>query len=276
MSGAIGLNLIPVSNNVQPSEGSKTAQFNVHWQLTSPFGTNNFNFLQQYQSGQFTTIQSVYIDNSTCPYSISLTCVQTGQTVIVRAFSQGMYPILASTSPSFVATLMSFLDRGSNITFENVTTRFFFLNSPEQPYISDVSNANSQAFSTQITFLVGDAVPSIALEVLPILPPNQFYLINSYSIASTTASTTSSNLIFSLIEMGNTPSGGAPGNTAILRAVIMSPTDDAVSTPTVQLTFPNGLLCTTNTGIGILIIEAVPGVSYSTLLTITFSVVTIE
>jgi hypothetical protein len=275
MSGAIGLNLIPVSNNVQPSEGSKSAQFNVLWSLTKPVGTVQFNFLQQYQSGQFTTVQAVYIDNSTVPYAVNLVCNQTGHVIIVRAFSQGMFPVVASTSPSFTATLEMFTDQTTGIVLDNCTTRFFFLNSPQVPYTTDVSQLENIA----LTAVPPEFAPSgIVFQILPPAGPNVHYVINFFSTSVTLTGDAPASLTIQLGEMGNTVSGNPPGSTFATRVLIaQNVLTDGIGSGTLMTTFPEGLLCfIANNGLGLLVDGIPTGAGAVVSFTLAYSLVTIQ
>src|SRR5271166_6311701 len=125
MSGSIGLNLLPVNSGVSPKEGSKCCVVNIKWQFTfqqTPYGYYPINLLQQYQSGQFSAVQAVFIDNGTCPYQVTIQNTETGQTINCPAFSQGMFNILSSQAPAFIAQLHYVQDNQRGTTLTNCTT----------------------------------------------------------------------------------------------------------------------------------------------------------
>lgn len=197
MSGSgnigFGLNLLPVFTDVLPGEGSKVCSIKVQWAstfTTPPNGVVNINLLQQFQTNQFQAIQSVYIDNTTCPFQVSLTCNETGMKVIIPPFTMGMYPLLASQSPTFLAQLFYTADPISGTIQYQCTTSFFFLNTPQNrfQYSLPAHGNNSGNFSNGLAF-VNPANASQPLDHwnyltgIPILPSpqpaNQHWLITA-------------------------------------------------------------------------------------------------
>src|ERR1700733_7963911 len=95
----INLNVLPIGQDLIPraAEGSKGCSLQIYWQNifnivpTFPI-VATINLLMQYKTGQFTTIQAVWIDNSTVPYPVTLTSLETQQSITVPPFYQGMYP----------------------------------------------------------------------------------------------------------------------------------------------------------------------------------------
>jgi hypothetical protein len=158
MSGTVGsllpgaaLNILPVTQDMLPGlkEGSKICSLNVNWafvisslpRIPNQVFAGLINLLQQAQTGNFSTIQSVWIDNSTCPYPVTLVALETTQQIVVPAFHQGMYPIFANTSPVFSLTLNYTLDANFAFTIGGIgtvpsttqyTTRLIFLNTPQR------------------------------------------------------------------------------------------------------------------------------------------------
>lgn len=199
MSGSgnigFGLNLLPIFTDVIPGEGSKVCSIKVQWASTftqPPNGIVNINLLQQFQTNQFQAIQSIYIDNTTCPFQVSLTCNETGMKVIIPPFTMGMYPLLASQSPTFLAQLFYTPDPVSGTTQYQCTTSFFFLNTPQNrfQYSLPPHGNNSGNFSNGLALVNPANVNHPAdrwsyLTGIPILaspqPANQHWLITAVS-----------------------------------------------------------------------------------------------
>jgi len=154
------LNLVPVSLDTLPlsnREGSKCAYFNISWAAilaqysNPPFVTAKLNLLQQFQTGNFTTVQAVYIDNSTCAAAVLVTCDQTGQNITLNAFSQGMFPIVCNYSPSFTIQALFPYSNGV-IQYSTCTTKFFFLNTPQKPFVNTIDQLTTTSFVSNGTF----------------------------------------------------------------------------------------------------------------------------
>jgi hypothetical protein len=133
-------NILPIQQDMipRPAEGSKGCLVSIYWDYlfnlvpgVFPI-TQNINLLQQYQTGQFTTIQAVWIDNSTVPTSVTLREIETGQTITCPAFSQGMYPIFSGVAPVFTASLNLQPDPNYAVSIGACTTRIVFINTPQR------------------------------------------------------------------------------------------------------------------------------------------------
>jgi hypothetical protein len=256
VSGAT-LNLIPVNQGVAPTEGSKSAAFSVLWSNTKPFGTFNMNLLQQYQSGQFTVVQSVFIDNSTCPYQVTVSNQQTQQTLRIPPFTQGMYPIISGANPSYVATLNSVVDNPSGMSFSDITTSFFFLNTPQQPYQITLPNYGAN-FLVANGVLISPAMNTLS-EIVPPGGSNVHYIINAIylQIVLSEIAATEFMIIASLQEMGTSTSGGASSATSYQRQSIGIPILSGVPGNTQQylINIPS-LTFNANNGLGLLFEES--------------------
>lgn len=162
MSGQGQIAIQPVTLDTLPraAEGSKALLIVQRWNDPSLAGgiLATYNLLQQFQSGQFTTIQSVWIDNGTNLQPVVLTALETGQTIRVAALTQGMFPIVSGVAPVFTLALES------TVFVSAATTRIMFFNTPQRyfvqpspPVISSIGN-NSGGFSAPATpalFFVG-------------------------------------------------------------------------------------------------------------------------
>jgi hypothetical protein len=146
MSGNIGIDtrnvsVTPISLDVIPDEGSKVIPLAVNWaflfaglvNLDSTI-TTHLNFFRQAQLLRFLRCQSVFVDNSTNGYPVFLTSDETGETIRVNAFTQGMYPLLCGSQPSFIFGM--FVPAAPNLGFDQFTgtTRLYFLNTPQKFY----------------------------------------------------------------------------------------------------------------------------------------------
>lgn len=129
----------PITLNTLPAEGSRVVTVILPWstalQTDGLTYLARWNFLAQFQSGQFSTVQAVLIDNNTVPYEVLLTEQELGQRIRIPPFAQGMYPVLAGPAPKFQAVLSANKDPSYNAFLPVVgTTTFFFLNVPQRPY----------------------------------------------------------------------------------------------------------------------------------------------
>jgi hypothetical protein len=186
MSGYLGATFPqPMQLGTLPPEGSRSVAVGIPWlpATGNPFGplTSSYsygiNLLPQYQSGKFTTVQAVWIDNSTCPYSVQLTCAESAQSIIAPAFSQGIYPLVVQQAPSFVATLLP-LNLGSGAVLA-CTTTLIFMNVPAPTYQQEQPSIGGQTASISVPFNGSSSV------VLPAPSgAKQHYLINSFQIFS--------------------------------------------------------------------------------------------
>lgn len=134
--GAVFPQPIQLGKTPPDSEGPKTVAVAINWQAvvnaTKAF-TQQINLLSQFQSGQFSTPQAVYIDNQTCPEMVTFVCADTGQQIRVPPFAKGMYPLLCSQAPEFAVTLNISFNPNNGQAFSACSTRLFFFNT-EQVY----------------------------------------------------------------------------------------------------------------------------------------------
>ena len=117
----------PTTLGTVPREGSKYATITIDWQATGgwPNGIVPINLLAQFQSGQFTTVQSVIVNNSTNGFGVVLSELESGQTVHVGPFKIGRYPLICGPSPEFTVAAL-----GTSPGGYSGSTQFFFLNTP--------------------------------------------------------------------------------------------------------------------------------------------------
>jgi hypothetical protein len=132
----------PTNLGTSPAEGSKYVYQSINWQqvkINSVGGVDvEINLLSQFQSGQFTSVQSVWIDNQTCPFTFILSCDQTSQVIRVPAFSHGMYPLIATAAPTFTGSIVFAMDANYGTfalsTWLLSSTKLFFLNTSQAYY----------------------------------------------------------------------------------------------------------------------------------------------
>jgi hypothetical protein len=135
-----------------PAEGSRCVSLSVNWdQQYSASKFSSFavplNLLSQYNTGAFTTLQSVFVDNSTCSIPVTITAPEVNQTLRIPPFSQGMYPLIVA--PATVLTLSGINPPGNLYTgltgsaWPSGTTKFCFLNTPQRYYQAAVQGKDT-------------------------------------------------------------------------------------------------------------------------------------
>lgn len=133
---------VPVTLDTLPGNGSKAVSIRVIWNTVPIVGNSiaarviqNINLLSQFQSGQFNTVQAVYIDNLTCAYGVVLQSLESGQKLTCPPFSSGTFPLLCGPSPQFSAEIQGqFFFTAADIG--NSSTSFHFLNTPARTYVN--------------------------------------------------------------------------------------------------------------------------------------------
>ena len=98
--------ILPVNLAATPKEGSKALRYEVAWGTGQRIANDGsqpvtINLLRQYQSGQFTAIQSVWIDNINNYFAVDLIAVETGERVRCPPLTQGMFPLMSAVAPVF-------------------------------------------------------------------------------------------------------------------------------------------------------------------------------
>lgn len=84
-----------------PKEGPRDIPVRLDF---STFDTYNIDLTAQQQGGQFSFVQTVYIDNGDNAASFSLTASATGQRVTIPPGAQAYMPFLQPNPPQMVAT----------------------------------------------------------------------------------------------------------------------------------------------------------------------------
>lgn len=204
--GGISIQPIQIGVLPRPLEGSKGAPFIVKWSSvpvmigrpTTQVAT--INLLQQFQTAQFTTIQAVYIDNSTCKVAVDFTCLETGQSVRCPAFGQGMYPLASAVAPIFTLALATSFASGPS---GGQSTKIVLLNTPQRSY---------QPPAIAPVYTGGNAVVTS-----PATGPVQFTVIDNAGLADTNLYMRLLGFQLSIFNAGPAAFGGNTGiNIALL------------------------------------------------------------
>lgn len=88
----------PVLNGSLPCEGTKAYPFNLDFTAVNAY---KIDLTQQQIQKQFTTLQTVWIDNADNTAEFELICTTTGQRIIAPPQSQGFYAMLQPSPPVF-------------------------------------------------------------------------------------------------------------------------------------------------------------------------------
>jgi hypothetical protein len=168
MSGALGqAAVIPVTSLLQPKHGPQAVTFKLQWQNGNP-AAQVINLQQFSANNLFDTVQSLYVDNTRNPFALNIYEPETQFTFQVAAFSDGMYPVVASSSPRFIVSIPAFAVQPV-YTF---TTTLIFLNVPMQPYQNnDIDNFQGSFVATLFmntgttSLIVFNAAAALFLEV---------------------------------------------------------------------------------------------------------------
>lgn len=89
-----------LNNGAVPCEGTRAYPFNLDFTTVNAY---LIDLTQQYTNGQFTTLQTAFIDNSSNPAAFELICNSTSQVVVCPPFSQGFFTLLIPSPPKLQA-----------------------------------------------------------------------------------------------------------------------------------------------------------------------------
>lgn len=93
---------VPATLFSNPKEGPRFIPYTLDFGATA---IQEFDFQIQYNQQQFTTLQTIWVDNSTATGAITIINTVTGQVIVVPASTQGYFPILQGNSgPKFKLT----------------------------------------------------------------------------------------------------------------------------------------------------------------------------
>jgi len=89
---------IQSANGFQPCEGPRCLSYNLDFSAATEY---DFDLTQQQQQGQFTTLQTVYIDNSSNAAALTLTVQGTNQVITWAPNTQGFVTIVSQVPAKF-------------------------------------------------------------------------------------------------------------------------------------------------------------------------------
>lgn len=93
---------VPATIFSTPKEGPRFIPYDLDFNATP---VQEFDFQIQYNQQQFTTLQTLWVDNSTVTGAITILNTVTGQVIVVPASTQGYFPLLQGNSgPKFKLT----------------------------------------------------------------------------------------------------------------------------------------------------------------------------
>lgn len=163
---------LPVEIGTVPGtvEGSKCVTATLAWDtIRSQTGAYvaSLNLLSQFNTGQFTTVQAVYVDNLTVAYTLSIVCSGTGQRIIVPPFSSGMYPlIVGGNAPTLSLTLNNSATGFIADALPAGTSTLQFLNTPQKSYETrgglNGSNFQCSGYSTSLPLNAANGLINLA------------------------------------------------------------------------------------------------------------------
>lgn len=87
----------PVPNGAVPCEGTKAFPFSLDF--TGAANAYRIDLTTQYNQKQFTTLQTIYADNSANTSDMEIICQSTNQVIVVAPLTQGYYTILQPSPP---------------------------------------------------------------------------------------------------------------------------------------------------------------------------------
>lgn len=184
MSGHGQISIQPINLDTLPrkEEGSKVVLISQNWSDPALGGgvTATYNLLSQYQSGQFTNVQAVWIDNGSVYQPVTLTVPETGQIIRVPGLTQGMYPIASWSAPIFTLTIGSITNAPPALAAVT-TTRLMFFNTPQRYYVQSSPPVLS---ITQFTS-AGFAGPGLPAQLLTRVgfPASQYISLKGFQLA---------------------------------------------------------------------------------------------
>lgn len=209
MSGQQGTPPFPTNLETEPPapQGSKVARYILNWAqiFTGNAGQGYFstiNLLQQFLTGQFTTIQAVYIDNSTNYYPVSILCEDSGQVVTCAPFTVGMFPLVAANAAQFLVSL-NVIPQPSGFTLATGSTKLFFFNTPQKPFLSQQLGLGTN-FQTATGIIRSMTATTV---ILPALGPNNYYALSAFALTAQPAGAgfaAAVPIVFQLQETGST------------------------------------------------------------------------
>jgi hypothetical protein len=276
MSSTLGqgyVALTPINLHTLPSalEGSKAGLLTLFW--SDVFAEQKVysipvNLLLAYQTGQFTTVQSLLVDNSETAYPVIVTSQSTGQRVVVPAYAQSMTPLLVSVAPQFTVTLS--VPSGVTVPVDKSTSRFWFLNTRQEAWITTglhTGSTNSLLGSGTATTASGGPsqnTPITLATLAPAFQPGGIY--ETYLTVTLTISQLSQFLVGGLATNTTVTFQTAHGGVATWQASLVVPSASvAGALGTLAFTYPANVLDSTGDPIllRMLVATAAAGSTYT-------------
>jgi hypothetical protein len=98
MSLATNAGMSPVLNGQMPCEGPKALSFNLDFTAATEY---DFDLTPYQQQGQFTTVQTAYVDNSANPSTLTINVHGTMHNIVIGPNEAGYVAIIAPTPTKF-------------------------------------------------------------------------------------------------------------------------------------------------------------------------------
>ena len=109
--------VFPVAFGYYPAEGPRAVSAQYDWTAQTAYSED---LSQLVARGVETTIQSVFVDNSTVGEYVTLTVAGTGQVVSIQPYCQGLFPLFFTGTPSFTLTVSATTPAVTRLTLLNV------------------------------------------------------------------------------------------------------------------------------------------------------------
>ena len=109
--------VFPVAFGYYPAEGPRAVAAQYDWTGQTAYAED---LSQLVARGVETTIQSVFVDNSTVGEYVTLTVAGTGQVVSIQPYCQGLFPLFFTGTPAFTLTVSAATPAVTRLTLLNV------------------------------------------------------------------------------------------------------------------------------------------------------------
>lgn len=95
------LRMVNVTEAVYPKEGPIAVPVTMDFSLADTYLVDLQNFMA---TGKISMVQALFIDASQSTVTVTVTIPSTGQSIIVKPYSQGYYPVISSNPAQFSFT----------------------------------------------------------------------------------------------------------------------------------------------------------------------------
>lgn len=113
-----GAGAFPTGIGYYPSEGSRVITLQYQWQNQVAYSED---LSQLVARGVESTIQTVWVDNSTNSNFVQIYVPATGHVIVVPAFSQGLFPIFFTGTPAYQVSTSAASATVTRLSFLNVS-----------------------------------------------------------------------------------------------------------------------------------------------------------